>query len=66
MELTGGQAELLASGPRIAVCTDGDALLHDASGTELKLQRSESCFLPDAGGPVTATGEGVIFVATAG
>jgi mannose-6-phosphate isomerase len=64
--LTGEQAELLASGPRIALCTSGEALLLDAAGTELRLQRSESCFLSDADGTVTATGEGVVFVATAG
>jgi len=64
--LTGEQTELLASGPRIALCTDGGALLRDAGGTELKLQQSESCFLSDADGTVTATGEGSVFVATVG
>ena len=64
--LTSKQTELPASGPRIALCTDGGALLRDAGGTELKLRQSESCFLPDADGTVTATGEGTIFVATAG
>jgi mannose-6-phosphate isomerase class I len=58
--------ELLASGPRIALRTDGDALLSDAGGTELKLRQSESCFLSDADGTVTATGEGTVFVATVG
>jgi mannose-6-phosphate isomerase len=51
--------ELLpASGPRIAQCTDGGALLRDAGGAELKLQQSESCFLSDGDGTVTVTGEG--------
>jgi mannose-6-phosphate isomerase len=56
--LTGEQTELPASGPRIALCTDGDALFDDADGTELKLQQSESCFLSDADGAVTATSGG--------
>jgi mannose-6-phosphate isomerase len=64
--VTGEQTELPAGGPRIALCTDGDALLRDAGGTELKLQQSESCFLSDADGTATATGEGVILVATVG
>ena len=64
--LTGEQAELPARGPRVALCTDGDALLCDAGGTELKVRRSESCFLSDTDGTVTATGEGVVFVATVG
>ncbi|MGE5131728.1 MAG: mannose-6-phosphate isomerase, class I [Gemmatimonadota bacterium] len=64
--LTGERAELPASGPRIALCTDGGALLRDAGGTELKLQQGESCFLPDSDGMVTVTGEGTVFVATAG
>jgi mannose-6-phosphate isomerase class I len=64
--LTGEQTELLESGPRIALCTNGDALLRDAGGTELQLQQSESCFLSDADGMVTATGEGAVFVATVG
>jgi hypothetical protein len=34
--LTGEQTELPASGPRIALCTDGGALLRDAGGAELK------------------------------
>ncbi len=64
--LTGEQTELPAGGPRIALCTDGGALLRDAGGAELKLQQSESCFLPDSDGMVTMTGEGTVFVATAG
>lgn len=32
----------------------------------LKLRESESCFLPDVDGTVTATGEGATFVATVG
>jgi mannose-6-phosphate isomerase len=64
--LTGDQTELPASGPRIALCTDGGALLRNAGGAELELQRSESCFLSDADGTVTATGEGTVFVATVG
>lgn len=64
--LTGEQTELPASGPRIALCTDGGALLRDAGGTELKLQQGGSCFLPDSDGMVTVTGEGTVFVATAG
>ncbi len=64
--LTGEQAELPASGPRIALCTDGGALLRDAGGTELELQQGGSCFLPDSDGMVTVTGEGTVFVAAAG
>ena len=53
--LAGEQTELPASGPRIALCTDGGALLRDADGAELKLRQSESCFLSDADGTVTVT-----------
>jgi hypothetical protein len=56
--LTGEQTQLPASGPRIALCTDGGALLRDAGGAELKLRESESCFLSDVDATVTATGEG--------
>jgi hypothetical protein len=38
LTLTGEQTELPASGPRIALCTDGGALLRDAGGAELKLR----------------------------
>jgi mannose-6-phosphate isomerase class I len=65
LTLTGEQTELPASGPRIALCTDGGAT-RDAGGAELKLRQSESCFLSDADGTVTATGEGTVFVATVG
>jgi mannose-6-phosphate isomerase len=64
--LAGEQTELPAGGPRIALCTDGDALLRDGGGTELKLRQSESCFLSDADRAVTATGDGTVFVATVG
>lgn len=65
LTLTGGQTELPASGPRIALCTDGGALLlRDAGGAELKLRQSESCFLSDVDATVTATGEGAVFVTT--
>jgi mannose-6-phosphate isomerase len=64
--LTSEQTELPASGPRIGLCTDGGALLRDVGGAELKLQQSESCFLSDADGIVTVTGEGTVFVATVG
>jgi hypothetical protein len=52
--------------PRIALSSDGGALQRDAGSAELKLRQSESCFLSDADGTVTATGEGTVFVATAG
>jgi mannose-6-phosphate isomerase class I len=64
--LTGEPTELPASGPRIALCTEANALLRATGGTELKLQQTESCFLSDADGTVTATGEGTVFVAAVG
>jgi mannose-6-phosphate isomerase len=64
--LSSEHTELPASGPRIALCTDGGALLRDSDGTELKLRQSESCFLSDADRAVTATGEGAVFVAAVG
>jgi hypothetical protein len=64
--LTGEQTELPASGPRIALCTDGGALPRDVGGAELKLRQSESRFLSDVNATVTATGKGAIFVVTVG
>lgn len=62
--LTGEQTELPSSGPRIALRT---AVVHccaTPAEPNLKLQQSESCVLSD--GMVTVTGEGAVFVPTAG
>ncbi|MFF3879417.1 mannose-6-phosphate isomerase, class I [Streptomyces sp. NPDC001978] len=64
--LDGEPVEVLKDGPRIALCVEGDAVLRDTSGSELKLSRGESCFMSAADGTVTATGEATLFVATVG
>ena len=53
-------------GPRIVLCLDGEAVLRDASGTQLKLGRGHSCFLSAADGPATAAGPATLVTATLG
>jgi mannose-6-phosphate isomerase len=54
------------SGPRIALCTEGRALLRGPGGEELPLGPGASCFLPDSRRGVTAQGDGALFVAATG
>ncbi|MER6623247.1 mannose-6-phosphate isomerase, class I [Streptomyces sp. NPDC000931] len=55
-----------SSGPRIALCVDGSALLRGPEGDELSLGPGESCFLSDSDRDVTAQGDGTLFVAGTG
>ncbi|CAL9611063.1 Mannose-6-phosphate isomerase [Streptomyces sp. enrichment culture] len=55
-----------SSGPRIALCTEGKALLRGPDGEELSLGPGGSCFLPDSDQGVTAEGDGTLFVAATG
>jgi mannose-6-phosphate isomerase len=57
---------LPASGPRIALCTDGAATLRTDDGETVKLPRGESCFIPAADGPVHACGPARLFLAAPG
>ena len=57
---------LPASGPRIALCTDGTATLRAETGQTLDLPRGESCFIPAADGPLHASGPAHLFLATPG
>jgi mannose-6-phosphate isomerase len=55
-----------STGPRIVLCTEGEALLRGSDGEELALGPGASCFLSDADRGVTATGDGTLFVAATG
>ncbi len=57
---------LPGTGPRIVLCLDGDCLLRAASNATLDLTRGESCFIPFADGPVSATGSARLVLATPG
>ncbi|WP_369173387.1 mannose-6-phosphate isomerase, class I [Streptomyces sp. R28] len=64
--LRGELVDVLDGGPRIVLCVEGDAVLRDAGGSEVKLGRGESCFLSAADAAVTVMGEATLFVATVG
>ncbi|MEL7976900.1 mannose-6-phosphate isomerase, class I [Isoptericola sp. F-RaC21] len=51
----GEPVALAADGPRVVRALDGDARLLTAAG-ELALGRGESCFVPDAAGPLAVDG----------
>jgi mannose-6-phosphate isomerase len=53
-------------GPRIVLCLDGACTLSAAPGPVLDLTRGESCFIPFADGPVSASGPARLILATAG
>jgi mannose-6-phosphate isomerase len=53
-------------GPRIVLCLDGACTLSAAPGPVLDLTRGESCFIPFADGPVSATGHARLVLATPG
>ena len=63
---TAGDLLVPGEGPRIVLCLDGEAVLRDASGTQLKLGRGHSCFLSAADGPATAAGLATLVTATVG
>ncbi|GHE96989.1 mannose-6-phosphate isomerase, class I [Streptomyces fumanus] len=66
-ELTATPVPLVPSaGPRIVLCTAGDARLRSPDGGVLTLQRADSCFVPDSDRGVTAEGTGTLFVAGTG
>jgi mannose-6-phosphate isomerase len=48
------------------LCTDGTATLRTESGEALKLARGESCFVPAADGPLSASGPAHLFLAAPG
>jgi mannose-6-phosphate isomerase len=53
-------------GPRIVLCLDGACTLSAAPGPVLDLVRGESCFIPFADGPISATGPARLILATPG
>jgi mannose-6-phosphate isomerase len=63
---TVGDLPVPGHGPRIVLCLDGEAVLKDGSGTQLKLGRGHSSFLSAADGPVTAAGPATLVTATVG
>ena len=65
-DLAGEGVTLPGAGPRIALCTDGTAVLRTESGESAKLPRGESCFVSAADGPLRAAGPARLFLATPG
>jgi len=63
---SGPALALPGAGPRIAFCLEGSCTLRADSGPTLDLTRGDSCFIPFADGPVTATGQGRLILATPG
>ena len=57
---------LPGSGPRIALCTSGAAVLRSESGDAVELARGESCFVSAADGPLRAVGPARLFLAAPG
>jgi mannose-6-phosphate isomerase len=53
-------AVLPAGGPQLLLCTDGRVELH-RDGRTTRLSRGEAAFAEHRGGPVEATGAGVLF-----
>jgi len=65
-ELGGGEVALPGvGGARIALCTEGTAVLRAAGGA-LDVGRGESCYLSAADGAVTGTGPAAVFIAASG
>ena len=62
----GPELALPGTGPRILFCLDGACALRAASAATLDLKRGESCFIPFADGPVAATGQARLILATPG
>jgi mannose-6-phosphate isomerase len=62
-DLTGEAVTLSPAGPRIALCTDGAAVLRAGSGETATLARGESCFVSAADGPLSALGPARLFMA---
>ena len=63
---SGSALALPGTGPRIVLCLDGTCILRAASHATLDLTRGESCFIPFADGPVSATGSARLVLATPG
>ncbi|MFA7754162.1 mannose-6-phosphate isomerase, class I [Streptomyces sp. NRRL B-2790] len=55
-----------AAGPRIVFCVEGETVLADATGAELKLHRGESAFISAKDDSVSAAGQAALFVAAVG
>jgi mannose-6-phosphate isomerase len=65
IDLGDAQENLPGTGPRILLCTSGEAVLRTAGDTA-KLAQGESLFVSAADGAVTGTGPARLFQATAG
>jgi mannose-6-phosphate isomerase len=65
IDLGEAQADLPGAGPRILLCTSGEAVLRTAGDTA-KLAQGESLFVSAADGAVAATGPARLFQATVG
>jgi mannose-6-phosphate isomerase len=65
IDLGDAPADLPGAGPRILLCTSGEAVLR-AAGDTAKLARGESLFVSAADGAVAGTGPARLFQATVG
>jgi len=66
VDLVGNTVPLPGEGPRIALCTEGSAVLRSESGQRAEIGRGGSCFVSAADGPVSCTGRAHLFLATTG
>ncbi len=66
LRLGADRVGLPESRPQIVLCIAGTVTLRQADGTELRLHRGESAYLPASGAAVTAAGPGTALRATVG
>ncbi|HEX2145044.1 MAG TPA: mannose-6-phosphate isomerase, class I [Glycomyces sp.] len=64
VELTGEPLRIEVEGPRICLSTGGNVTVADDRG-EVALSRGRAAFSAGTAGPITASGEGELFIATA-
>jgi mannose-6-phosphate isomerase len=66
LDLESGERTVPGTGPRLALCLEGDLVLRSAARGTLKVRRGESCFIAAADGVVTGAGPAVAFIASTG
>ncbi|GAA1687022.1 mannose-6-phosphate isomerase, class I [Glycomyces endophyticus] len=64
VELTGGPQTIAVEGPRICISTGGSVTVADDAG-EAALSPGRAAFSAGTAGPITASGEGELFIASA-
>jgi len=63
--VTGGSVEVPGTGPRIALCLNGDVAVDDGAHP-LALRAGQVAFAAAATKPLTVTGTGEVYMATVG